>query len=62
MSHMSCRSNPVIFSSHPGHCDNAAASFGVMSYFTNEEIDSAAITALQKCFQLCYKIYCNAEQ
>lgn len=49
-------------SSHPGHCDNAAASFRVMSYVSNEEIDSAAITALQKCFQLCYKVYCNTEQ
>lgn len=59
---MSCRSNLVMVSSHPGHCDNAAASFRVMSYVSNEEIDSAAITALQKCFQLCYKVYCNTEQ
>lgn len=52
----------MIFSSHPDHCDNAVASFRVMSYVSNEETDSAAITALQRFFLLCYKVYCNAEQ
>lgn len=59
-SQTSSKSNFVVLFSYPRCFYNVALS--VISYVSNEENDSTAITELQKCFQQCYKIYCNNKQ